>query len=766
VLRLTIRTALTNLRSRRLNTILLGVIIAGGAMSLALAAGLHSNASHPFDQTVRATNGADVHVIAFDGRSDIASVAHMAGVAERSGPYEFASAQVTGEPADAHLTLEAMATRPALEHPDLSTGRWVGSGTGEVVLERTFARARKIHVGDRMRVRIGSQPHELRVVGIAVSAARGPFPAWDPAAAWVAPATLDAVQPVASRRGRELHLRLADGVDSTAFADRAQKRFPPEQVGAYSAKEIEDDITSDTSGLTVILGSASLLALLGAGFVIANAISGRVLASRREIGLLKAAGFTPGGVTALFVAENLILALAAGVIGTIAAIPVTPLLLHRSAELLGTPTPSGFAPQGVVAGVLGVAVIVTVFTVLPAWRAGRLKVLEAIRLGRSSVSSRPSRTAELAARLRLPTAAVVGVKDAFAARSRAVMTVLSLILTVTAVVATLGTEATYRRVVGDSSLRAKPYDLLLQSDSPAAKTRALLAPHRGDYTRAVTIAAMPVRAAGGGLELHARAIGGNYRARPYAIRDGRMLAGPGEAIVGRGLLDKLGLHVGDKLRLTAMGEPLDLTIVGRYVEPDDDAVTAIFDQRSLSPAARRKLRPDFGLTVPSVPAARRLGSELATASHGAVQATVTEDEVKQERADVRPIIWGMDVLLLSIGLVNLVTTMLLGIRERRRDFAIFKATGFTPRQVLGAVTAGGSLLALVALAIGIPVGAGLFRAVVIATNPTDGPDLATTPTWWWLLLLVPGILVFTTIASLLPARRAAEIQPAEALRYE
>jgi ABC-type antimicrobial peptide transport system permease subunit len=76
------------------------------------------------------------------------------------------------------------------------------------------------------------------------------------------------------------------------------------------------------------------------------------------------------------------------------------------------------------------------------------------------------------------------------------------------------------------------------------------------------------------------------------------------------------------------------------------------------------------------------------------------------------------------------------------------------------------VLALAAVAIGIPVGAALFRTVVIATNPTDGPDLATTPTWWWLLLLVPGMLVFTTIASLLPARRAAEIQPAEALRYE
>jgi putative ABC transport system permease protein len=224
--------------------------------------------------------------------------------------------------------------------------------------------------------------------------------------------------------------------------------------------------------------------------------------------------------------------------------------------------------------------------------------------------------------------------------------------------------------------------------------------------------------------------------------------------------------VGDPLRLTARGQSLDLRIVGRYVEPDNDAVTAIFDQRSFSPAVQRRLRPNFGLTVPTVAAARRLKAQLERESHGALRAEVTEDDVKQERDDVRPIIWGMDALLLAIGLVSLATTLLLGIRERRRDFAIYKTIGLTPRQVLGAVTTGGSLLALVAVLIGVPVGMVLFRLVVVATNPTDGPDLATTPTWWWLLLIVPGMLVFTTIASLIPARRAAEIQPAEALRYE
>jgi ABC-type lipoprotein release transport system permease subunit len=34
------------------------------------------------------------------------------------------------------------------------------------------------------------------------------------------------------------------------------------------------------------------------------------------------------------------------------------------------------------------------------------------------------------------------------------------------------------------------------------------------------------------------------------------------------------------------------------------------------------------------------------------------------------------------------------------------------------------------------------------------------------VLMFPGALLFTTLASLLPARRAAAIKPAEALRYE
>ncbi len=183
--------------------------------------------------------------------------------------------------------------------------------------------------------------------------------------------------------------------------------------------------------------------------------------------------------------------------------------------------------------------------------------------------------------MRLPPAVVLGVKDAFASRSRAAMTIASLALT-------MGGDrgAGHRGDLParhpDPSLRAKPYELIVDANDVTRATRALLGAQSARVAGTATVAGTTrCRAA---PSMWARAVGGDYRA-PYAVRDGRMIAGPGEAIVGRGLLDALGLHVGDRLPLEAEGARLDLRIVGRYVEPDNDGRTAIFDPPLSRPLA-------------------------------------------------------------------------------------------------------------------------------------------------------------------------------------
>jgi putative ABC transport system permease protein len=761
--RLLVRTALANLRSRPLQTGLVALILTAASATLALAVSLRAGAADPYEQVARATNAADVHVLARPGgASALPAVARADGVRAAAGPYEIAQVSVRSRPSNRGLTLAAVGTQPPpIDRPKLTDGRWLSGAPGEVVLDRTYARHAGFRLGQRLTVvRSDASSPTLTVVGLAVA------PGGD--GSWVTGQTLRTVAADRDRIGSLLELQLADRGTSGAFLNDLRRRYQPDRLDAWDWRQDRQDVIDRTSTSSVVLGATSLAALLAVGFIVANAIGGRILASRRDIGLLKAAGFTPGGVTALFVVENLILALATGVVGTALGIALSPLLLEPTATLLGTSTPSGLRLVTVAAGVLGVAAVVAVFTAVPAWRAGRLGVLEAIALGRTTVSTKPSRAARAATALRLPPAVVLGVKDAFASRSRAAMTIASLALTMAVVVMALGTEATYRRVIQDSSLRAKPYELLVGSDTTSpARTRALLAAQSKAVAGTATVQGTTASVPGSAVDVWARALGGDYARRPYAVRDGRMLAGPGEVIVGRGLLDALHLKVGDRLALDAEGARLRLRIVGRYIEPDNDGRTAIFDRRSVPPAALARFGPvQYELQLRHRSDAHAVQAALVRTSGGQLDVEATEDGVRQERADLRPVLYGTEALLLAIGLVNLLTTLLLGIRERVRDFAIFKVVGLTPRQVLAAVTSGGALLAVVAVVGGTLIALPVFHALVVVTNPTDGPDLATSPTWWWVLLLFPGALVFTTLASLLPARRAAAIKPAEALRYE
>jgi putative ABC transport system permease protein len=760
--RLLLRTAAINLRSRPLQTTLVAIIIVAAAATLALALSLRAGAADPYNQIARATNAADVHLFAPQkGGADVTQLAHAPGVRAAEGPFQILGVRVRSQPANYDLTLAGVGAQPPkINRPKVTAGRWLSGAPDEIVVNRTTAHDAGIHVGQRLTLLLRDGRKTLTAVGLAVSSG--------PQGSWVTPPTLAALAPGGDRYGQLMELQLDDRSQSGAFVDSIRGRYQPDQISADDWTEDRQDVTDRTSTSTVVLGAASLAALLAVGFIIANAIGGRILASRRDIGLLKAAGFTPGGVTALFVVENLILALGGSIVGTAIGIALSPLLLEPTANLLGTATPSGLRPATIAIGVLGVATVVSLFTALPAWRAGRLGVLDAIALGRTSVSTKPSRAARAAAALHLPPAVVLGVKDAFASRSRAAMTTASLALTMATVVFALGTEATYRRVIKDSSLRAKPYELLVSAnDVSPARTRQLFAEQGDKITGTATVQGTTASVPGHPIDIWARAIGGDYASRPYAVRDGRMLAGPGEAIVGRGLLNDLGLHVGDRVTLMAEGARLNLRIVGRYIEPDNDARTAIFDERSVPPAALKRFGPtQYELQLAHLNDAHPVQQALLRDSRGDLDIEVTEDSVRQERADLRPVLYGSDAVLLAIGLVNLLTTLLLGIRERVRDFAIFKVVGLTPRQVLASVTAGGTLVASLAVIGGIVIGVPVFHLLVTVTNPTDGPDLVTSPTWWWVLLMFPGALIFTTIASVLPARRAAAIKPAEALRYE
>ena len=123
--------------------------------------------------------------------------------------------------------------------------------------------------------------------------------------------------------------------------------------------------------------------ILGVGAVFGgmNTMYAAVARRAREVGVLRALGFSKGSIVASFIFESMMLALAGGVIGEILGV-ITAHATGLSSRLMNVQmvmfsfrlTPSAF-----VAGLVAALMIGALGGLLPAWRAAKLGVIESIR---------------------------------------------------------------------------------------------------------------------------------------------------------------------------------------------------------------------------------------------------------------------------------------------------------------------------------------------------------------------------------------------------
>jgi len=251
-----------------------------------------------------------------------------------------------------------------------------------------------------------------------------------------------------------LNLKLSDPADADAFA---QQRFvPPPRVDASSgfAAPYVGPLFSTWDGVaaadallvqdaqSVLEPGSILLAVLAIASV--TVLVGRRLSEyARRVGLLKAVGGTPGVVAAMFLAENLVLALLAAVIGLVVGSLAAPLLTNPGAALVGAPSAPSLTATTVIE-VVGLALAVSlVATVVPAIRAARTSTVSAI----NDVARAPGRRGGLI-RLSagLPVSALFGVRLVGRRPRRALLSAANIAVTVAGIVAVLCFHATVHRI--------------------------------------------------------------------------------------------------------------------------------------------------------------------------------------------------------------------------------------------------------------------------------------------------------------------------------
>jgi ABC-type lipoprotein release transport system permease subunit len=258
-------------------------------------------------------------------------------------------------------------------------------------------------------------------------------------------------------------------------------------------------------------------------------------------------------------------------------------------------------------------------------------------------------------------------------------------------------------------------------------------------------------------------------------------------LIGRGLAEAMGVEVGDRITLTgqATHEQLrsrPMTIVGVYDlgMPELEKLTVY-----MSLAEAQTLYDLTGQSTEVAVFLERLGGEPAQiAALGAAlpgyEITSVEDsypELKYTLASKGQVMDIFSVIILGIAGIGILNLLLMAVFERTREIGILGALGLKPRQISLLFILEGTFIGLIGVVAGILLGLafnGLLRVVGLDFSAMAGLTSYSAlitgkiyPSWGMgrLLSRALTVAIIAALAAVIPAREAAQRDPADALHY-
>ncbi|MFI6319965.1 FtsX-like permease family protein [Nonomuraea sp. NPDC050556] len=737
-----------DLRARRGQIALTVLAVAGIVAALITAATLLEDGTNPWRSLFNQTNGAHVWLHT-DGEPAVERLRGIEGVTQVAGPYRSAPVMVMQDGKKQQAGLRALPQDPPeVARPLLTEGRWLDMAQPDgVVVEQSFARALHLRLGAPLALTsLLGERHTLYVRGIADSAEQGFYPEWTPGLVWVLPAMLDKVEPAPARSEWVTGLRLADLDATQLVAQRAVVKVEAELQRVYTWREVRASMELDNRLLGTLLALFGIVGLVAAVLALANAAGGRVLGQLRDLATLKSMGFTRGQVAGLLVVEHGALGLIGILLGGVAGWAVTVAVLRTTS----------MAPMPTLAIAGGTALVVLAAVGLPAWRGGRTPPIPATPA--APPRGHLSRLARLALLVRLPPALVLGTRDAFTRRGPAFLTAFGLAVPMMMITIGLGVWSTLDNFLKNPDQVGQHAGLIVRPGKADPLQVQRVATQDPGVAQVYPGSDVDALAPGEARSVRVRALGSSAAPYPFPVVEGRLFAERGEGVAGQGLLDLLGVKIGDRVRLTVGGSPLIVRIVGRTVEPDLDGQVLSVGLDNLAPkdnsppsyyalAVRDGFDP--GVVRTRLVAALGEGPEVQRVVNPADRLSI-----------IRVVIVALIFVLALIGLANLLTASALGLRDHALDLAVLKAMGLTPRQVMATLVTGTGLLVVVGIVAGTSAGASVVTWLIDlqGANSGVGAGIGRPPTPMTLMLSVLIAVGAALAVAVIPARRAARAQ--------
>jgi len=573
----------------------------------------------------------------------------------------------------------------------------------------------------------------------------------------------------------------------------------------YNTSAIEAEAQRAIYPEAIALGVFGLIAGLAALIIGAQSVSRQLRAAADDAGVLRALGATPAAATADGVIGVLAAVVAGALLAVAVAVALSPLSLFgpvRQAEpgrgVYVDATVLGLGALAL-AGILGGVAVVIGYRQAPHRAAARAQAAD-----RGSALVRAGLGAGLGA------TGVAGLRFALepgrgrtAVPVRSVLTGAVLAVTVVAATLTFGSSLSY--LIARPALYGWDFSYALYSTdgwgpfpaaqvTPLLKRDKLIAATTGVYFLTVQLDGQTVPAI---LSPVRPEIGPQ-------ILSGSGLRGSGDIVLGPATLAALHKKVGDKItvRLGPVIRDKTLTISGTAALPalgdtlgihPSLSTGAILPVSAVSKAALDEAGPESGPNAilvrlrPGVSQASGLRSlqqitgyynkfvhspqTVAHAGPTALELVANvlpvqrpAEIVNYKSMGTMPVVLAGGVAAGAVAALGL--ALVASVRRRRRDLALLKTLGFTRRQLATTVAWQSTVVAVVGLVVGIPLGiaVGRWLWIAFAHELSAVPDAIVPATS--VALAAVAALVLANLVAALPGRSAARTPAALLLRAE
>ncbi|VEH06506.1 ABC transporter permease protein [Corynebacterium kutscheri] len=188
-----------------------------------------------------------------------------------------------------------------------------------------------------------------------------------------------------------LVVRAAEGVTDDELVNYLQQEYPDLQIqsGQSLADELSDQVSSALSFVNYFLIAFGLIALLVGTFIIANTFSMIVAQRIREFALLRAVGVSSRQLTTSVVWEAIVVGIIGSLLGVLAGIGLVQIIQSVMANF-GMPLNDaglGLTPVSVLIPLLLGTIVTLISAWAPAYRAGSVHPVEAMRSTEQSSES-------------------------------------------------------------------------------------------------------------------------------------------------------------------------------------------------------------------------------------------------------------------------------------------------------------------------------------------------------------------------------------------